>query len=95
MLNAFVEVILDEFQQISDVNLVQNLDFSCAHGCQFDQNKIDFTCTCPENMELSDDLKNCQAKRVSNINAYEVTSRGKYDDQDENSQAEPEPSNLV
>lgn len=66
---------------------------SCAHGCQFDQNKIDFTCTCPENMELTDDLSNCQVKRVSNINAYEITSRAKFNhDHDETPVAEPETS---
>ncbi len=41
-------------------------------------------------MELSDDLTNCQIKRVSNINAYEVTNRAKFDDHDES--PEPEPS---
>lgn len=69
--------------------------YSCAHGCQFDQNEIDFTCTCPDGMELSDDMTNCQAKRVSNINAYEVINRSRFDDHhdhhnhDENTKSEP------
>lgn len=63
---------------ICEYELLSKHYFSCEFGCQFDQNKIDFTCTCQENMELSDDLTSCQAKRLSSINAYEVTNRSKF-----------------
>lgn len=43
-------------------------------------------------MELSDDLVNCQMKRLSNINAYEVTHRNKFDEHAIEPESEPEPS---
>lgn len=42
-------------------------------------------------MELSDDMTNCQAVRVPQINAYEVSGRSKFDDLDEEVKPEPEP----
>lgn len=45
-------------------------------------------------MELSDDLVNCQIKRSSNINAYEVNSRNNFNEHTVNiePESEPEPS---